>query len=481
MDIKLSGHQFYYDITSIAMLFFHGEKVNYVRRGSTPLRAVSRLAEKDDRLISFTSIHFRGNTFTSQKTAPYDCDRKNLVKQTFYIAASRATGISPLWGILTGIRPLSVYARLALAGDTPQDIMKREYYVAPQKLDILSSIYGFQQAHIEKRANDVSVYVSIPFCPGKCSYCSFISVSAVNNGGLLESYLEKLYLEIKAKSELVKALGLNVKTLYVGGGTPGVLSENQLESLLKILVECFDTTGIEEICFELGRPDTVTDGKLAVLKSHGVNRVCINTQTTNDKILSNVFRNHTAAQYFSAVEKAKKYGFDSINTDLIAGLTGEETASFCRSLNEVIESGADNITVHTLAIKRAAALSGDRANYVPYDPNINKMLDYAYNKLTSYGFSPYYIYRQKNCISNGENIGYCKGDKLCRYNVYMMEDIHSIIACGAGASSKIIDGGRVERVINVKYPTEYVNEYEKVVNNTEKLRLKWTELKLKRE
>lgn len=466
MDIKISGHEFYYDTTSMSMLFFPGEKVNYVKRSTKPVHIISVLHEKNDSLFSITKIKYNGKWYTAQRKAPINSDRKNLVKQTFFRACSKATGIIPPWGILTGIRPLSVYERHRKSGDNPRLVMKNEYFLSHGKINILNEISDYQNSVVCSKIKDASIYISIPFCPGKCSYCSFISVSAVNNGELLERYLEMLLNEIKEKADMVSRYKLNIKSLYIGGGTPGILSKEQIIKLFSVLSDCFNLNSIDEICFELGRPDTVTDEKLEILKRFGVDRICINTQTTNDCVLSAIGRNHTSSDYFSAVKKALKYNFKSINTDLIAGLPGESFDSFCSSVDNVINTGVDNITVHTLSIKRAAKLRDCGFGYDPVNFDVVKMLDFAYNRIRAAGLVPYYIYRQKNCISNGENIGFCKSETVCRYNIYMMEDVHTIIACGAGASSKIINKGKVDRIINVKYPMEYVKEYEKIIKNT---------------
>lgn len=469
MDIKVSGHEFYYDITSMSMLFFPGEKVNYVKRSTAPVHIISSLVSENGKHKSLSKIIYNGKIYISQKTVVDGKDIKNVVKQTFFNVCSKATGIIPPWGILTGIRPLSVYERHLKSGENAPHIMKSEYFLSDDKIEILKRISECQKDIAINFDRDVSIYISVPFCPGKCSYCSFISVSAVNAKALLEAYLEKLYEEIREKSALVKKYGLRVRSLYVGGGTPGILNAEQLEKLLKTLNTCFNLNDIDEICFELGRPDTVSRSKLQILEKYGIMRICVNTQTTNDEILRAVNRNHTVSDYFRAVEAARSFNFKSINTDIIAGLPGENLSEFRKTVDDVISTGVDNITVHTLAIKRASTLRDEAKVYDPKNHNVIKMLEYAYNKLEGSGFIPYYIYKQKNCVSNGENIGFCRPEKICKYNIYMMEDVHSIIACGAGASSKIIKDGRVSRVINVKYPLEYTREYEKVHKNTDKI------------
>ncbi len=469
MDIKVTGHEYFYDITSMSMLFFPGEKTNYVKRSNNETHIISTLKIINSKYLSLTRIKFKGNWYSSQKTCSITCDSKNLVKQTFYKACSKATGISSPWGILTGIRPLSVYKRHFLNRENVANIMKNEYYLHDDKIELLDNIFKIEKDLLNSNKSDVSIYISIPFCPSKCSYCSFISVAATKTGDLANKYFDLLIKEIKLKSQLIKIHKLNVKSLYVGGGTPGTLDENKIDLLLSTLDQEFKLKTIDELTFEIGRPETITHDKLKILKKYNVNRICINTQTTNDKILASVNRKHSAKMYFNAVNLAKSVGFESINTDLIAGLPNEDVDSFIKSVDDVISTGVNNITIHTLSIKKSAVLSDEGKYYNPSDVRVRLMLESAYHKLAANGYVPYYIYRQKNCVSNGENIGFCKPNKLCKYNVYMMEDVHSIISCGAGASSKIINGTEVSRVINVKYPMEYVNEFYKINNNNIKL------------
>lgn len=469
MDIKITGHEFFYDITSMSMLFFPGEKTNYVKRSTASTHIISSLRIKDNKYVSKTRIKYNSVWYSSIRTREIDCDVKNLVKQTFYIACSKATGITSPWGILTGIRPLSVYMRHLSDSSDIKSIMKNEYFVSTSKISILDKVYENEYKYFNANSHDVSVYISIPFCPSKCTYCSFISISATGKNSLLDEYLLNLYKEIALKANLIKKYGLKIKSIYVGGGTPGILNNEQIETLFRVINTEFDISKVTEISFELGRPETVTNEKLCILRNYGVNRICINTQTTNDNVLASVNRKHSYKDYSDAISAVNKIGFNAVNTDIIAGLPGESYASFCKTVDDVISTGINNITVHTLAIKRAADLSDNESNYDPLKFSVTRMLEYAYDKIEQAGYTPYYIYRQKNCVSNGENIGFCKNGSECKYNVYMMEDVHSILSCGAGASSKIIDGTKVSRVINVKYPMEYNSVFERIELNTSKL------------
>ncbi len=469
MDIIIVGHDYFYDITSISMLFFPGEKTTFVSRSKNPSYIYSKLTVRNGKYFSVTKIKYNSKFYSAQKTVDFAENPKDLVKYTFYNACRKATGIESDWGILTGIRPLSVYEKLRISEKNVKSILQKKYLLKKEKIDILEQISDVQRKIAIPNNKDVSVYISIPFCPSKCTYCSFISISAVNKDELKNKYIDLLIKEIELKSLLIDRYDLNVRSLYIGGGTPGVLDINELKRLFSSIESCFDLNSIKEKCFELGRPDAVNKDKLDLIKGYGFSRICINTQTTNDDILLAVNRKHSAKQYFDAVNTASCYSFDSINTDIIAGLPGEDYDSFKNTVNDIIACGVNNITVHTLSIKRSATLAQSNEYYNPQDKSVDNMINYAYKRLIECDFKPYYIYRQKNCISNGENIGFYKNNVPCLYNIYMMEDVHSVIACGAGASSKIIDGTTVNRVINVKYPMDYVADFEKVCKNTDKI------------
>ena len=471
MEIKISGHEFEYDATGMSLLFFPGESVIFTARPRGEVRLSSRLVQENGALIAKATFHYFGKTYTCRKKA--EGDEKELllaaVKYSVYQVFHRATGLCPPWGILTGIKPTGIYRRvLAEKGykDTRSFLLK-EYCMRPEKIPLLHQICMVMDEVRTDSSKEASLYVSIPFCPSRCAYCSFISVAGEKSNHLIDKYLDYLEQEIADKCKVLENNQLTIRSVYIGGGTPGILDLRQTERLLSAVRRNVPQQ-LQEFTYELGRPDTVSAEKLSLLKKMGVTRVCINTQTTNDAILEAVGRRHTRAQYLAAVKQTKEAGFESINTDLIAGLPGESEESFARSLNDVLEAGADNITIHTLSIKRSSRLYGDGTHFDPANDHVQRMLDHAYDTLRGRGYVPYYMYRQKNTVSNGENIGFCLPDKICKYNLYMMEDLHTIAACGAGASSKIISGkdGRIERVINMKYPYEYINENEKISKNT---------------
>ena len=470
MEIKISGHNFEYDAIGMSLLFFPGESVVFVKRPTGSVWLSSRLV-KNNRGV-FAKATFKNGSVRTEccKKVQGDDNESVLaaVKYTIYRVFHRVTGISPPWGILTGIKPTGVYRRILDdkgPAQTRQFLIK-EYCMQPEKIPLLHQICKVMEQVQTDPLCEASLYVSIPFCPSRCSYCSFISVSGEKSNHLIEGYLKLLHEEIKDKCAVLRRNGLAIRSVYVGGGTPGILSCDQMKSLLSVIKE--NVGELEEFTYEIGRPDMISLEKLVLLKEMGVDRICVNTQTTNDSVLERIGRRHTGQQYLDAMKLALPIGFRSINTDLIVGLPGETFESFVSSLEDVLSAGADNITIHTLSIKRSSGLHHAGNYFDPSNDLVRRMLDYAYGRLLNAGYVPYYMYRQKNTVSNGENIGFSKPETIGRYNLYMMEDLHSVAACGAGASSKLIGkaGGRIERVINMKYPYEYINENEKIRRNT---------------
>ncbi len=372
------------------------------------------------------------------------------------------TGISMPWGILTGVRPVKVI-RAAYdkyrdrAGEYIFDVLR----VSKERQATANKIISAQRGALERLGkNSVSLYVSIPFCPTRCSYCSFIS-SAGNALKLKGEYLKLLLCELDIYRELIHDCGLTVSTVYIGGGTPTVLEPDELSLLLDGLAR-FDLSSVIEFTAEAGRPDTITEEKLRALKRGGVTRISINPQTFNDDVLKNIGRAHTAKQVYNAFSLARQCGFDNINTDIIAGLPGDDTDSFHDTLERLRELSPENVTVHTLSLKRSSTLfyKREKANI----SGAAAMVEDAARLLESTGYYPYYMYRQKNIADNLENVGYCKPGRECFYNIYMMEELQSIIAAGCAASSKLVDGGGIRRIVNYKYPFEYISGFDKMLD-----------------
>lgn len=368
-------------------------------------------------------------------------------------------GHAPLpWGILTGVRPVKYIRSIYETRDKADDYIRNTLLVSDKKLKLANDVIRLQKPILDTLTlNRISLYISIPFCPSRCSYCSFVSASGEGVLKLIDDYFELLLKELDIYADIVRRYSLTVDTVYIGGGTPTTLSASQLDRLIDKLGK-FDIADIREFTAEAGRPDTITEDKLRALKNGGVRRISINPQSMNDGVLAAVGRRHTVKQVCEAFDIARKVGFDCINSDLIAGLPTETESSFESSLERLCELTPENITVHTLSLKRSSAL------FRQFGDDIGKgakhMTDTAYDVLSDKGYLPYYLYRQKNIADNLENVGYCKEGFESIYNICIMEDVQTILAAGCGASTKLYDGKNVSRVINYKYPYEYISRFE---------------------
>ncbi len=398
--------------------------------------------------------------YVLRKSKKLYMDDSALATGRAFIEAAYKAGLKKMpWGLLTGVRPAKPLLAAKLAGNDVQnakDFMTEKYLVSPDKAELCIDIAKKEYLTVKELPEDsVSIYISVPFCPTRCSYCSFVSYAKPNLMALIPEYVEHLCRDINAVANKVKALSLKVVSIYVGGGTPTTLNETELESLCKAITDSFDLTYLREFCIEAGRPDTVTRQKLEIMKKYGVGRISINPQTVHDKTLQTIGRRHSAKQFFDAYALAKEVGFDSINTDIILGLPGENGEEFLESVEKILEISPDNITIHSFCIKKSADLAGvsdslpDSA-LLPYQKK-------AFDEVIKNGYSPYYIYRQKNAVENLENIGFAKAGKEGLYNVVMMEEIHSVIGIGAGASTRLVskDGSNICRHYAPKYPFEY--------------------------
>ncbi len=388
----------------------------------------------------------------------------------FYEAASSLTGYRPPWGVLTGVRPAKIASELMRFGYTPTRAAERiteKYLTAPHKASLAVTVSQAEDRLIRPELRRTcSVYIGIPFCPSRCSYCSFVSYTSPKLLSLIPDYLTALRTNIHTVFDTVRELGLTVSTVYIGGGTPTVLNEEQLCQLLETVNRETDVTGLEEFTLEAGRPDTITKEKLSIAKRLGVSRISVNTQTLNDDVLVSIGRHHTAEQFLRAYDMAKEAGIPHINVDLIAGLTGESAESFSTSVDWIIDLSPDNITVHTFSVKKAAEIRQENASvYDAEGITAARSVDYAQSALTEAGYAPYYMYRQKNTVGNLENVGYARPGTEGLYNIYMMEEVHSIFAAGASAVTKFVspmkeDGScRIERIFEAKYPYEYLEAY----------------------
>ena len=401
------------------------------------------------------------------------CMDKNQIKQEIYTCLQVLLKKTPVWGILTGIRPTK------LAGELYQDLKSREkvisklvyyYYLSRENAELIIDTFLRQEEYIGNSTSDsVGIYIGIPFCPTRCSYCSFTSNQVDEKE--IERYIIALNKEIKFVSENMNIKKLYPESIYIGGGTPTTLTAYQLDKLITHIENSFNYKKLKEFTIEAGRPDTITKDKLDVIKAHGINRISINPQSMKDRTLELIGRSHSANDIRKAFELAKNYNFESINADIIAGLPEETLEDFEKTLNEMIEIGANNITVHTLAIKRASKLVDIDKNYhYSHAGIVAEMINFSKKTLKKAGYEPYYLYRQKHMAGALENIGFCKDKMCCVYNIRIMEERQTIIALGAGGISKAYypKENRHERVPNVSNYEIYISRIDEMLDRKTK-------------
>ena len=384
-----------------------------------------------------------------------------------YDLLREVTGIRPPWGKMTGVRPVRIIHDQRAAGHSEEDIAKlflEKYDCTPGRFELACGIADRQRPILERSGlRDCSLYIGIPFCPSRCSYCSFVSRTVERDKKLIQPYVDHLCMELEAIRDQVEQIGLNLRTVYIGGGTPTSLSADQLRQLMGKVAQCFDLSRLEEYTVEAGRPDCTDLEKLQVLKEYGATRISINPQTFEDEVLAHIGRRHTAEDIRRCFYDARQAGHTNINMDLIAGLPGDTEEGFARSLAQAIALEPENITVHTLTLKRASSLVIDHSQEDYAD--VAAMLEHC-DALTRAGYVPYYLYRQKNTLQNLENIGWCKPGYEGYYNIYIMEEVHSILSAGAGGSTKLRQPGcgeHIERIFNYKYANEYINGFDVIL------------------
>ncbi len=474
------GHSFDYEVQKLIGIFYPYEKLKVLNNienvsgqsiecKAESLGGIINISVKADLLDGY-SEH---NTTVLCEISDKKCE-ENLCGALFKCLKD-ITGYSPAWGMLTGIRPAKLFLRLSeqFGEKETERILKEVYFVNESKISLCKESAQREKKIIElSKPESFSLYVSIPFCPTRCSYCSFVSHSVESAAKIIPLYVEKLCEEIKKTAEIINPLGLVLESVYIGGGTPTSLSAVQLDVIIKALKDNFDFSNLREFTVEAGRPDTVDDEKLSVLKKNGVTRISINPQSMNDSVLEKIGRKHTCAQTVEAFKSARKMGFDNINMDLIAGLPGDTAESFKETVKKVIALSPESVTVHSLAFKRASELTKKKMFSGASESEIaGEMVDYARNELTKSGILPYYMYRQSKTVGNLENVGYAKPGFECLYNVFIMDETHSIFAVGASAVSKLREpgGGLIERIFNFKYPYEYINRFEEQILRKEKI------------
>ena len=468
------NNSYHYEMENLIRVFLPDVKI--VRAEDTADEGDYCLLTLEGNKISIR-LSLEGRTYDSQGVFCLDCRAFNESEDSYferkmavmlYDMLREITGYTPPWGILTGVRPAKLMTKLIASQGQEKavDYFINELKVSQDKTNLALMVSKNETPIIEgSKADSYSLYVSVPFCPTRCSYCSFISHSNESAKKLIPEYVEKLCDEIAETAKIAKDLNLRLESVYIGGGTPTVLTASQLKKVTDTLSENFDLSDISEYTIEAGRPDSIDSDKLDVIKNCGCTRISINPQTFSDSVLKEIGRNHTSAETVEAFAMAREKGFGNINTDLIAGLPTDTLESFEKTLDKAVALEPENITVHTLALKRSSTIvtEGKKTN----SPTLTSdMLRLVQQKLTKAGYEPYYMYRQSKSLGNLENVGWAKKGFEGLYNIYMMEECHTILSVGAGAVIKLKapHGNEIERIYNYKYPYEYIGNFQEILN-----------------
>lgn len=467
-----------YYVQTLCMIFFPGEKFSDEDE-SSPLSMEVSFEDGEQLCTAHARLRVEDKIFEGSHSAEHTADRtrkrtaKLAVGGAVLDACSEYSGYRSSWGMMTGVRPCKVASELLMKGYSKTRAKKtlvNDYLLFHKKADLAVDVAQKEREIIgTPDKKDCSVYISIPFCPTRCDYCSFVCYTSKKLLSLIPEYLELLKCEIKDAFAIIDELGLNVKTVYIGGGTPTILDEGQLFGLLTTVNECLGGRYIEEFTLEGGRPDTITPEKLKIAKDFGVTRICVNPQTLNQDVLDAIGRRHSVDDFFRAYDIVKNSGIENVNTDLIAGLPGDDFKKFTEGLDKIVTLDPTNVTVHTFCVKKSAEILRKNSNiYSMRGGDVGRCIDYSRMTLNDHGYLPYYLYRQKNAMGNYENVGFAKEGAEGRYNIYMMEEIHSIFAVGAGAITKLVnyvpaDRGesKICRLFNPKFPYEYLKNEDK--------------------
>ena len=468
MKLTLQGHEDLYAVEQLQLALFpdstEGEAVSALHRGKTWLTATAKITIGGKSASASRRIQAADETVRS---------RRRALQQSYYLAARQLLPHVPAWGALAGVRPTKITTKHLLEGGnaaSADKLLEDVYFVTPErrKLAIDCSLSTARAAALLEE-KDVSLYVGIPFCPTRCAYCSFVSRTVGKRTELIEPYLQALLLEIQLTGQLMANSGRQVRTIYIGGGTPTTLSSAQMALLLDTIAQSFDLSRLIEFTVEGGRPDTLNAEKLRCIAAHGADRMSINPQTMQDAVLKASARPHKAADVLRAYAEAVDAGFHAINMDLIAGLPMDTVDGFKASLDAVAALRPANITVHTLALKKDADLFQRREN-LPSAEDVTEMVAYASKTLSSLGYKPYYLYRQKYMSGSFENVGWSRDGLDCLYNIYMMEEVHTIVSVGGGSISKVnLPGGKLVRFPNPKFPEQYIEMLDTVLEKKKEM------------
>ena len=468
IGLQLRGHEDRYAVEQLCLSLFdidvQGQVVSALHRGKTWLTASTTVTVGEKTSRSIRRIK------ATEETVPL---RRRALQQSLYLAALPHLPAVPAWGALAGVRPTKITTKHLLAGGTEKSadaLLRDTYFVSkPRRQLALDCSRSTVRAKRLLNENDISLYIGIPFCPTRCAYCSFVSRSIGKRTELLEPYLQALYKELKYTGELIRKTGKTVRSIYIGGGTPTTLSAEQMSALLDQIKESIDLSRCLEFTVEGGRPDTLSAEKLRLIREKGADRMSINPQTMVDSVLRACGRPHTAQAVLDSYRQAVESGFQDINMDLIAGLPGDDLAGFCHSLDTVAQLAPSNITVHTLSLKKGADLF-ERQVTLPSGSEVTQMVEYANTTLRKLGYKPYYLYRQKYMSGSFENVGWSRDDRDCLYNIYMMEEVHTIVSLGGGGMNKAnLPDGTLQRFHNPKFPEQYIEMIDSVLQQKEEL------------
>ena len=478
MKLYLKGHAERYPVEQLQMQLFGDRPTQFVE---TPFSgedgAVSSLHDGKIYRTATAKITLDGKTATAARRIPLTkADvrlTRRILQQSYYLAAVQLLPEAPPWGALSGVRPTKLATKVLLEGGREQDadrMLRDVYFVTPERrrLCLDASRHTLEAARL-LAPDDLSLYIGIPFCPTRCAYCSFVSESVERFGEFLPPFLDCLIREIEYTGALLKRSGWHIRSLYIGGGTPTTLSTPQMTRLLDAIGTHFDLSRSLEFTVEGGRPDTLDLAKLRAIRAGGATRISINPQTMSDGVLRAIGRRHTAAETVEAFRMAREAGFDDINMDLIAGLPGDTPASFSETVRQVLALEPSNVTVHTLALKKGADLFQRRVT-LPTREDVAQMLDASGRQLRAAALEPYYLYRQKYMSGSFENVGWCRAGYTGYYNIYMMEELHSILSLGGGGMNKInLPAGALERFHNPKYPQDYIQRIDDILRQKDEI------------
>jgi oxygen-independent coproporphyrinogen-3 oxidase len=470
----IKGHDLHHEVQSMIQVFYpnlHYYQVESIEKEGMVVESIiedgvcKAIAYNQGEKIAESAIvmDFSSNKYLDNEKR----ETKRYIKTSIYNMLTQYTGVQFSWGILTGIRPAKNVNELWEKGasdDEVRDILTNKYLASLDKVNLAIEVARAEQEILkDNNEKTAGIYIGIPFCPTRCLYCSFTSFGLVQYGHKVDAYMDALIKEIQYIADYSKRYQL--QSIYIGGGTPTALNETQLELLLSTIQHYFDFSNVKEFTVEAGRPDTITTEKLQIMKKYNVGRISINPQTMNQKTLDTIGRRHSVEDIKNIFDMARQVGHNNINMDIILGLPGETPADVENTMNEIIKLNPENITVHTLAVKRASRLKETINGYEFIDTDsMEKMLAIASYYSKSIGMYPYYMYRQRNMVGNFENIGYCKPNMECIYNIQIMEEKQTILSAGAGSTTKLVyEDGKIDRIFNVKSLDDYINRIDEMI------------------